>query len=115
MYGRVDGQVGRSASNDFAHFDTLKPVLPSNDKDPQNSSLYNSAAMKYPFAENIYFMFPSLYQRIPDTLDIRLAVSRDGIHWSRPDQETPWIALGETGEFDAGSLYMGQGILPVSF
>jgi hypothetical protein len=69
--------------------------------------------MKYPFAENVYLMFPSLYQHDSDTLDIRLAVSRDGIHWTRPDQASPWIALGKSDEFDGGSLYMGQGMIRV--
>jgi len=111
IYGRVGGQVGRSESDDFAHFKTLTSVVRSNDKDPRNSRLYNPAVRQYPFAENIYFAFPSLYQETPDTVDIRLAVSRDGLHWSRPDQETPWIALGEQGCFDSGTLYMGQGMI----
>ncbi len=114
LYGRVGGRgrsLGRSESDDFRHFDPLKLILQSDDKDPVNSDLYNSATMKYPYAENVYLMFPSLYQHDTDTLDIRLAVSRDGIHWSRPDQSTPWIALGKPGEFDGGSLYMGQGMI----
>ncbi len=111
VYGRVEGQIGRSASTDFSHFEPLESVLNINQNDPENSSLYNSAVIKYPFAEHIYFMFPSLYQRNPDTLDVRLAVSRDGIHWNRPDQTTSWIPLGQSGEFDSGSLYMGQGII----
>jgi len=111
IYGRGNSQICRSESAEFSDFKPLTPVLNSNDQDPENSSLYNSAVIKYPFAENIYFMFPSLFQRIRGTLDIRLAVSRDGVHWSRPDQSVPWIALGESGAFDSGSLYMGQGIV----
>ncbi|MCA9009748.1 MAG: hypothetical protein KDB01_08380 [Planctomycetaceae bacterium] len=111
IYGRVAGQIGRSSGADFEHFENLTPVLNVTPEDPANSNLYNSAVMKYPYAPNIYFMFPSLFQRIPDTLDIRLAVSRDGVHWTRPDQSTPFIPLGASGEFDSGSLYMGQGIL----
>jgi len=116
VYGRVGGRgrsLGRSESADFAHFDSLKLVLQTDDKDPPNSDLYNSAAMKYPYAQGIYLMFPSLYQHDPDTLDIRLAVSRDGLRWSRPDRETPFIALGKPGEFDGGTLYMGQGMIRV--
>ena len=75
----------------------------------QLSNLYNSAVMKYAGAANVYLMFPSLYQHDPDTLDIRLAVSRDGIHWSYPDQKTAYIPLGKAGAWDSGSLYIGQG------
>jgi len=56
-------------------------------------------------------MFPSLFQHDPDTLDIRLAVSRDGINWTRPQQDRPYIPLGKPGAFDSGSLYMGQGMI----
>ena len=58
-------------------------------------------------------MFPSVYDHKTDKLEIHLAVSRDGIHWRFPDQATPLIALGSSGEFDSGSLYMGQGLVRV--
>ncbi len=116
IYGRVGGRgrsLGRSESENFEFFEPLKLVLQADDNDPPDSDLYNSAALKYPFAEKIYFMFPSLFQHGPQTLDIRLAVSRDGVHWTWPEQSKPFIPLGKKGEFDSGSLYMGQGILRV--
>jgi hypothetical protein len=116
LFGRVGGRgrsLGRSDSVDFSHFDPLKLVAQTDDLDPPNSDLYNSAAIKYSYAPNIFLMFPSLYQHGPDTLDIRLAVSRDGIRWSRPDRETAFIPLGKGNTFDSGSLYMGQGMIRV--
>jgi hypothetical protein len=56
-------------------------------------------------------MFPSLYQQRPDTVDIRLATSRDGIRWTWPQQDAAWIPLGRPGEFDSKTLYMGQGLI----
>ena len=91
----------------------LKLVGQTSDRDPPNSDLYNSAALKYAYAPNVYLMFPSLFQHGPDTLDIRLAVSRDGIRWPRPDRKTAFIALGKGKAFDSGSLYMGQGMIRV--
>jgi len=116
LYGRVGGRgraLGRSESDNFSRFDPLKLIMEADDEDPPHSDLYNSAVMKYPHAPNVYLMFPSLYQHDPDTLDIRLAVSRDGIRWSRPDRQTPFIALGKRNDFDTGSLYMGQGMIRV--
>jgi hypothetical protein len=113
IYGRVGGRgraLGRSESNDFSHFDSLKLVLQADDDDPPASDLYNSAAMKYPYAANVYLMFPSLFHHQRQTLDIHLAVSRDGINWTRP-QRAPFIPLGKQGDFDGGSLYMGQGLV----
>ena len=54
-------------------------------------------------------MFPSQFRHREDTLDIRLAVSRDGAQWTRPDREAAFIPLGQPANFDGGSLYMGNG------
>jgi hypothetical protein len=112
IYGRVGSptgrSLGRSESTNFSTFPALNLVLATDSNDPTNSDLYNSVAMQYPYATNAYFMFPSLYQHTPDTLDIRLAVSRDGVTWTWPER-IPFIPLGATNEFDSGSLYMGQG------
>lgn len=116
LYGRVGGRgrsLGRSVSDDFSHFSPLKLVLQTDDNDPPNSDLYNPAAMKYPGAANVYLMFPSLYQHDPDTLDIRLAVSRDGVHWTWPQRDVAFIPLGKPSAFDSKTLYMGQGMLEV--
>lgn len=116
LYGRVGGRgrsLGRSESTDFKQFDPLKLVLQTDDNDPAESDLYNSSVMKYPYADNVYLMFPSLYQHRPDTLDIHMAVSRDGVKWSRPSQDVPFVPLGKPGESDGGSLYAGQGMLRV--
>ncbi len=116
LYGRVGGRgraIGRTTSGDFSSFAPPELVLETDDNDPPDSDLYNPAALKYAHAANVYLMFPSLYQHVPDTLDIRLAVSRDGIHWTWPGRDVPFIPLGNPGEFDCGSLYMGQGLLLV--
>jgi hypothetical protein len=67
--------------------------------------------IKYSGAANVCMMFPSLYQHDPDTLDIRMAVSRDGVHWTYPDQSKAFIALGDAGAWDSKSLYLGQGLI----
>ncbi len=111
LYGRVESDIGRAESANFAQFGPLHLVLQPDDRDPPKSNLYNPAAMKYPGAANVYLMFPSLYRQEPDTLDIRLAVSRDGVHWTWPEQTVAFIPLGEIGAFDSKTLYMGQGLI----
>ncbi len=114
LYGRVFQRgraLGRAESDSFEEFPELSLVLAPDDNDPPDSDLYNPAALKYGYADGVYFMFPSLFQHGSQTLDIRLAVSRDGIRWTWPDQKTPFIPLGKDGEFDSGSLYMGQGMI----
>ena len=112
LYGRVSGRgraIGRVQSRDFAHFEPLQLVL----ENESARDLYNPAAVKYAGAENAYLMFPSVYDHQSDKLDIHLAVSHDGLHWRFPDRATPFIALGPAGQFDSGSLYLGQGVVRV--
>ena len=114
IYGRAFSAtgraLGRSESADFTNFAELNLVLATDGNDPTDSDLYNPTALQYPYATNVYLMFPSLYQHTPDTLDIRLAVSRDGVTWTWPER-VPFIPLGPIGQFDSGSLYMGQGLI----
>lgn len=114
LFGRTAGNIGRAQSPNFAQFPPLSLVLQSDARDPSPSNLYNAAAVRYPGAP-LYLMFPSLYQRDPkiDTLDIRLAVSRDSVHWTYPEQGKAFIPLGPPGAWDSGSLYIGQGMIEV--
>ncbi|HEX4146222.1 MAG TPA: hypothetical protein VHY91_22160 [Pirellulales bacterium] len=116
IYGRVGGRgraIGRAVSDRFDRFDPLSLTLQTDEADPADSDLYNPACMKLSAAGGVYVMCPSLYQHKPDTLDIRLAVSRDGVRWTWPDRETALIPLGKPGESDGGSLYMANGCLAV--
>lgn len=119
LYGRTFADTGRSIgrteSSDFAQFAPLQQVLQADGNDPANSDLYNPTAMKYSGAANVYMMFPSLYQKDADkdTLDVRMAVSRDGVNWTYPDQSKAFVPLGDEGAWDSKTLYMGQGVLQV--
>lgn len=129
----------RAESSNLAHFpnvedspvvfqwDSLDPAwtLP----DGRRFSMvdyYNSAAIKYPFAQDAYYIFPSAYFHfdrayIPEyaheapvnagVLDIRFAASRDGVAWDRYDRSA-WLPLDYDGTWDCHSLYMVRGIVP---
>ncbi|OHB55773.1 MAG: hypothetical protein A2Y07_10620 [Planctomycetes bacterium GWF2_50_10] len=107
-FGRV---IGRSESSDFSTFKPLSLVLAVDSNEFPSTQLYNPAAMKYPYAANAYFMFPSFYHIDTEKLEIHMAVSRDGVKWTWPEQDKAFIAQGEPNTFDSSSLYMGQGIL----
>ena len=113
IFGRVPGRggraIGRSSAAKFSDFPQLARVLQSDDADPKEADLYNPACLRYPGETDLYLMFPSLFRHQEDTLEIRLAVSRDCETWTWPDRETPLIALGAQGDFDSSSLYMGNG------
>lgn len=87
---------------------------------------YMSAAIKYPWADNAYYMFPTAYfHYIPNyitefkdenprnagPLHTQFAASTDGNIWYRYDR-VPFIGLGMKGEFDWASTRMFYGIVP---
>ena len=111
MAGRGGRAIGRSISDRFDSFAPLTNslVLQVTEGDPPGCDLYNPACQQYPGVPGLYLMFPSLFRHQEDTLEIRLAVSRDGVKWTWPDRETPFIPLGKAGDFDGGSLYMANG------
>jgi len=87
---------------------------------------YNSSALKYSWAQDAYYMFPSAYYHYraavqrefagdeptnAGPVDIRFAASRDGITWERFNRR-PFVSLGRRDEFDAMLLYMFSGLVP---
>lgn len=113
-------KVGRCEFTDITNWGKEKVVFSYDELDPPDMDFYNSAAVKYPYADKVYLMFPSAYYHYPEPpkgkysndglLDIRFAVSRDGVFWKRLDREA-FIPLGVKGEWDDSALYMTTGIL----
>ena len=108
--------VSRCEFDDMGVWGPSQVVLKADDDDAPDVDVYNSAAVQY---ENVYLMFPSFYLHFPEppeglhndgVLDIGFAVSRDSIHWQRPDR-WPFVALGADGEWDSRQLYMGTGLV----
>ncbi len=102
--------IGRSETTDFLNFPPAVEVLGCDDADPADTDMYNSAAIKYPYAANAYFIFTSTYHHTADNLDVQLAVSRDGVHWTRPERK-PFIPNGPPGSMDDATIYCGVGLL----
>jgi hypothetical protein len=88
--------------------------------DPPNSDHYSPACVQYPWADQAYFMFPSPYRHFPEPpigrfgndglVDIQMAVSRDGVAWTRLSRE-PYVALGTDEEVDSRQMYMAVGMV----
>ena len=98
--------VNPSGSADFPDVQDLPIVFGSDRRDPYHKAtpvvdFYMSAAVKYPWAQDAYFMFPTAYyhyirgalREFPDEtptnagpMDSQFAASRDGITWERYDR-----------------------------
>ena len=106
-------------------------VLAADESDPPDVDLYTPCVHRYPWADDAYFSFTTPYRHYPygDTantalegrdergryqndgpVDVQLAVSRDGVNFSRPDRR-PYVALGLKGSHDGGQSYMCLGML----
>lgn len=129
--------IARGESKTLAGFprvEDMNTVLQTDSRDMQvetehgwqpAADFYTNATMKYPWAQDAYFMFPNIYFKydtfLPEfkedkprnagPIDIRFASSRDGIEWNRHEREV-FAGIGSKGDFDAYSLYMLNGIVP---
>lgn len=108
--------IARAESADYENFPVPEKILEPDFDDPEDADmwgggLYDTAAVKYPFADDAYFIFTAAYYHTTDALDIQLAASRDGIDFTR--WREPFVRLGPAGTFDSMMIYMGVGMLPI--
>ncbi|NMA41982.1 MAG: hypothetical protein GX946_01220 [Oligosphaeraceae bacterium] len=111
--------VSRTESQDFENFPAPVNVLeprPDEVEDyfkgescKRGLDFYNSAAIKYPYAPETYFLFPSYFNHESDNVEIHIATSRDGNNYTRHDEAL--IGLRNFGELQARQLYMGVGMI----
>lgn len=100
----------------------LPTVMARDDRDPENLQLYTSAAVRYPFAPDVYLAFPAAYMLFsgPDwkgralnsndgIFEVQLATSRDGVAWNRWRQ--PYVAPGYQDGIELRLVSMGQGMV----
>ncbi len=140
---RPAGSQGRSVAraestviSNFADVEDCPVVLGFDEKDPnandpvegqsiEVADYYTNATIKYAWAQDAYYMFPSQYFHYgaflkdfrkgqpvnAGSLDVRFAASRDGIRWERYDRRV-FVDLGTKDEWDSQSIYMVYGIVP---
>ena len=102
------------------------PVFQADGQDRPQTDIYNPCINIYPWADDVYLAFPSMYRhydcqnrhgrdhrekyRNDGVNDAQLAVSRDGIHFHL--YRTPYVSLGlPEEERIGGTLYMGVGMI----
>jgi hypothetical protein len=95
-------------------------VLRCDELDPPGCDVYTPNVQPYPWAEDVYLAFPTLFrhiappgsERVPmaGVLESQLAVSRDGTHFDRPSRR-PYVDRGLPGEADSHNVYLGLGFI----
>lgn len=99
--------VIRSTSRDFLNWEPAEFIMGPDVKDPPSTEIYSMNVFPY---EGIYLGLVQRYLCRPDTstIDIQLAVSRDGIHFERPFREA-LFPLGPVGTWDRFQLHNMSG------
>jgi hypothetical protein len=112
----------------FPSIENIPVVYSADQKLDPHSDVYYSAAGPYPWAQDVHLMFPAHFRHlnpkqhsfiVPPVkgrwedfgpLETRLAVSRDGVNWQRPDHG-PYIAPGAADEWDRWYAIAGPGLV----
>jgi hypothetical protein len=119
--------VGRLVSDDFQDWSATESVLEADEIDlgarPTRDvsmcvDVYTNGFMKYPFAQDAYFLMPSYFYHWdpatgPSTLDARLMTSRDGIDWQPAGGRKPFLRLGPWGSLPSKEVYACSGVVRV--
>jgi hypothetical protein len=121
-------KVGRSVSDDFLHWSKEEIVLEPDAVDRAGSpqgltrmDFYGGNISRYREAQNVYIGLPNAYyhwmfdltrkwwtgkyMQEPSTMDVQLALSRDGVHWHRTPKRKPFIRLGHEGTFWSKTIW----------
>ena len=128
--GRAIARAESDRLGGFPLTQDLPVVFLSDPPDPVHGGVsvvdyYNSAALRYPWADRAYYMFPQAYYHYTRSLrefakdaptnagpmDTQFAASRDGLIWERYDRQ-PFVRVGMKGEFDCHSARLIHGLVP---
>ena len=100
--------IARSETNSLIEWPMPRTILKPDFLDPFEADYYNSAATKVEEdGEVAHYIFYSWFDHRTDCLEVRLATSRDGIHYDRYDR-TAYIKNDRY--FDQGGVYVCPGI-----
>lgn len=102
----VGRAVTRIESADFRQWSAGELVLAADKQDPPDTEIYSMAVFPY---ESVYIGLVQMYYHIPGKLDIQLAVSRDGHHFTRVAPRVPFIPEGKEGAWDQFNISIGDG------
>ncbi|MDB5391133.1 MAG: hypothetical protein JWM11_6779 [Planctomycetaceae bacterium] len=93
-------------SDDLREWKNHQFILSMDADDPPDTELYQFACHQF---GPIYVGYMSIYyQRMPQPIDIHLATSRDGIHFTRVRRGEPFIPSGSAGYYDVMAMACSQ-------
>ena len=123
--------VGRAESDDFVNWDEGQVVYEPDEIDRADSpdaiarvDFYGGNVSRYREAADAYISLPGVHSHwklvagegdstvgFPETLDVQLVTSRDGIRWNRAPGRKPLIRLGPEGTFWSKMIFPAADIV----
>jgi hypothetical protein len=108
----------------------LPVVLAADEKlDPPDTDIYTTKVVKYPWAPDTYIAFPAVYfhyegaqphtrstlgsplrRRGSGVVEVQLAVSRDGLNWTRYPRPA-YVPINSNGADDIHMMFMTHGLV----
>ena len=101
--------IAYAESETFRRFPEPQIIVAPDATYEPDTGLYTNAYTRWPGAADAHLMFPTLYHRRADVVDVHLLVSRDGLRWSRPTAQ-PLVPVGEPGSGCDAGVYAGCGL-----
>jgi hypothetical protein len=104
--------VTRIESRDFENWTKEELVLAADARDPEGTEIYSMSVFPY---GDLYIGCVQMFYGLPDqgNLDIQLAVSRNGMDFSRVEPRESFIPQGDIGTWDRFNISLGN-LAPVS-
>ena len=107
--GNKTRRIGRSVSDDFVNWSDPEDVLAPDEHDEAGVEFYGMPTFKYEglYIGQLYILHAPPEEppiRFAGTIDVQLAVSRDGMAWERAGDRKPFIPNGPPGSIDAGEI-----------
>jgi hypothetical protein len=96
--------ISRAETDDYWNWPPPQPLLYPDPQEAPADDYYMNAYTTYPDDPSLRLLFPPIYHRDNDSVDTRMAVSRDGRAYQWVSYQ-PIIPLGEVGTWNGGSLY----------
>ena len=101
--------IARSETDDFRSWPQPDLIFAPDSQDAPTDDYYTNCYSRYPGKDDLHLMFPAIYRRVRDTVEVQIAVSRDEHNWSWPSR-TPVIT--DAPEYPGG-IYPGPGLIPL--
>jgi hypothetical protein len=92
-------------SDDLREWKNYRFILSMDADDPADTELYQFSCHKYGSA---YVGYMSVFHLRPQSIDIQLATSRDGVRFTRVSRKEPFIPSGPLGYYDYMAMCCSQ-------